>query len=288
MSTQSKAFSFKGQKIFVGLDVHLRSWSVTVLSEQAVLKKFTQDPSPAALNKFLTNTYPDAEYYSVYEAGFCGFWIHWELHNLGINNIVVNPADVPTMAGERLRKTDAVDSGKLARSLRAGELKAIYVPDSVATEIRSLIRLRDSLTKDQTRHKNRIKAHLRYLGIDIPEEFCRPGRTWTNRFVLWLKGLDLETEFCGQELVNPHIGIGLDGGLKLVDEAGYGLPVGAGLAGNLPQAQFIYPVVVKNLLLKVHRNHCLEIYLQQIYNAFQWSLFQIESWGNFALLFTIG
>ena len=195
MSTQSKAFSFKGQKIFVGLDVHLRSWSVTVLSEQAVLKKFTQDPSPAALNKFLTNTYPDAEYYSVYEAGFCGFWIHWELHNLGINNIVVNPADVPTMAGERLRKTDAVDSGKLARSLRAGELKAIYVPDSVATEIRSLIRLRDSLTKDQTRHKNRIKAHLRYLGIDIPEEFCRPGRTWTNRFVLWLKGLDLETEY---------------------------------------------------------------------------------------------
>ena len=74
MSTQSKPFSFKGQKIFVGLDVHLRSWSVTVLSEQAVLKKFTQDPSPAALNKFLTNTYPDAEYYSVYEAGFCGFW----------------------------------------------------------------------------------------------------------------------------------------------------------------------------------------------------------------------
>ena len=195
MSTQSKAFSFKGQKIFVGLDVHLRSWSVTVLSEQAVLKKFTQDPSPAALNKFLTNTYPDAEYYSVYEAGFCGFWIHWELHNLGINNIVVNPADVPTMAGERLRKTDAVDSGKLARSLRAGELKAIYVPDSVATEIRSLIRLRDSLTKDQTRHKNRIKAHLRYLGIDIPEEFCRPGRTWTNRFVQWLKGLELETEY---------------------------------------------------------------------------------------------
>ena len=195
MSTQSKPFSFKGQKIFVGLDVHLRSWSVTVLSEQAVLKKFTQDPSPAALNKFLTNTYPDAEYYSVYEAGFCGFWIHWELHNLGISNIVVNPADVPTMAGERLRKTDAIDSGKLARSLRSGELKGIYVPDSLATEIRSLIRLRDSLTKDQTRHKNRIKAHLRYLGIDIPEVFQRPGCTWTNKFVLWLKRLDLETDY---------------------------------------------------------------------------------------------
>ena len=195
MSTQRKEFSFKGQKIFVGLDVHLKSWTVTVLSEQSVLKKFTQDPSPAALYKFLSNTYPDAEYYSVYEAGFCGFWIHWELHNLGINNIVVNPADVPTMAGERMRKTDAVDSGKLARSLRAGELRGIYVPNSITTEIRSLIRLRDSLTKDQTRHKNRIKAHLRYLGVDIPEEFCRPGNTWTNRFVLWLKDLKMETDY---------------------------------------------------------------------------------------------
>ena len=73
MSTQRKEFSFKGQKIFVGLDVHLKSWTVTVLSEQSVLKKFTQDPSPAALYKFLSNTYPGAEYYSVYEAGFADF-----------------------------------------------------------------------------------------------------------------------------------------------------------------------------------------------------------------------
>ena len=101
---------------------------------------------------------------------------------------MVNPADVPTMGGERLRKTDAVDSGKLARSLRAGELRGIYVPDSITTEIRSLIRLRDSLTKDQTRHKNRIKSHLRYLGIDIPAEFCNSGRRWTNRFVLEHQG----------------------------------------------------------------------------------------------------
>ena len=71
MSTQSKALSFKGRKIFVGLDVHLRSWSVTVLSEKSVLAKYSQDPNPTALHEYLTNTYPDAEYYSVYEAGFC-------------------------------------------------------------------------------------------------------------------------------------------------------------------------------------------------------------------------
>jgi transposase len=42
--------------------------------------------------------YPGASYHSVYEAGFCGFWIHRELQAHGVHNIVVNPADVPTRA----------------------------------------------------------------------------------------------------------------------------------------------------------------------------------------------
>ena len=103
----------------------------------------------------------------MYEAGFCGFWIHERLTALGIDNIVVNPADVPT-------KTDTVDSGKLARSLRANELKGIYTPDSVSLEMRSLIRLKNSITKDTTRQKNRIKSQLRCLGIGIPQEFLEP------------------------------------------------------------------------------------------------------------------
>lgn len=53
-----------------------------------------------------------------------------------------------------------------------------------------------------------------------------------------------------QELVNPHIGLGLDGSLICIDEARYCLPVCTGPASNLPQAHFIYPVVVKYLLNK--------------------------------------
>ena len=80
---QRKQISFKGQRIFIGIDVHLKSWSVTIASEHAVLKRFTQSPSPEALHSFLTREYPDAEYKSVYEAGFCGFWIHERLMELG-------------------------------------------------------------------------------------------------------------------------------------------------------------------------------------------------------------
>ena len=148
---QRNKISFKGQNIYIGLDVHLKSWSVTILSETSVLKKYSQDASPEALHKTLTMSYPDAEYYSVYEAGFCGFWIHDRLTELGIHNIVVNPADVPTMSSEKLRKTDAVDSKKLAVCLRAKQLRGIYTPDAEALEIRSLIRLKNSITKDTTR-----------------------------------------------------------------------------------------------------------------------------------------
>jgi transposase len=100
---QRNELSFKGQNIYVGIDVHLKSWSVTVLSENSVLKKFSQGPDAAALFKFLFTNYPRASYHSVYEAGFCGFWIHRRLEKFGINNIIVNPADVPTMSKEKLR-----------------------------------------------------------------------------------------------------------------------------------------------------------------------------------------
>jgi hypothetical protein len=41
---QINELDFKGQNIYVGIDVHLKSWSITVLSEHSVLKKFSQSP----------------------------------------------------------------------------------------------------------------------------------------------------------------------------------------------------------------------------------------------------
>ena len=202
---QSKGLDFKGQNIYVGIDVHLKSWSVAVLSESSILKKFSQDPQPEALHKFLVTNYPGATYHSVYEAGFSGFWTHNKLTELGINNIVVNPADVPTMSREKLRKTDAVDCSKLARGLRAGDLRGIYVPRAEILEIHSLIRLRNLIVKDTTREKNRIKSLLRFHGIEIPEEFTRHTMgNWSKRFLQWLDKVEMSTEY-GRKTLELHI-----------------------------------------------------------------------------------
>ncbi len=133
---------FRGQHIYVGMDVHKKSWSVSIHTEQFEHKTFTQPPEVEKLTHYLQRTFPGATYHTVYEAGFSGFWLHDQLKEKGIDCMVVNPADVPTKNKERAGKTDRIDCRKLARGLRNGEIKGIYVPSRVKVEDRSLVRTR--------------------------------------------------------------------------------------------------------------------------------------------------
>ena len=157
MRKQSNTLNFEGQNIYVGIDVHLKSWTVSILSGHLHHKTFVQPPSPEALSSYLHSHFPNGNYLSAYEAGFSGFWAHYKLVAMGIQNIVVNPADVSTSQKERLQKTDAVDSRKIARSLRSNELTAIHVPCRETLEVRTLLRSRDALVRDLARMKQRIK-----------------------------------------------------------------------------------------------------------------------------------
>lgn len=192
MQTQRKELNFDGQNIFVGIDVHLKSWNVTLLSDHIHLKTFNQPSKAETLSNYLKLNYPSATYLSVYEAGFCGFYIHYDLVKFGINNIIVNPVDVPTTGKEKVSKSDKVDSNKLARSLRNNDLTGIYIPRRSTQEDRSLLRVRSAVVKDQTRLKQRIKSMLRFYGIEFPPEFEKSTSHWSNRFMRWLKEIKLQ------------------------------------------------------------------------------------------------
>jgi hypothetical protein len=104
MQLQVRTLDFSGQNIYAGIDTHKKSWQVSIYSDELYHKTFNQPPHPEVLHRYLCKHFPNATYYSVYEAGFCGFWIHDRLQSLGINNIVVNPADVPTTDKEKNKK----------------------------------------------------------------------------------------------------------------------------------------------------------------------------------------
>jgi len=185
---QVTQLDFSGQKIFAGIDVHKKSWKVSIRSEQMELKTFSQNPSADELSNYLKRNYPLADYHVVYEAGFCGFSHQREFSQSGVNCIVVNPADVPTTDKEKRRKSDTVDCRKLGRSLSKGELTGIFIPDVEQQDDRDIIRTYNQMVKDQTRHKNRIRGWLNFQGVTFAES---DSRYWSNNFITWLKELSL-------------------------------------------------------------------------------------------------
>jgi len=189
MSNLSK-LDFTGQHIYIGMDVHKKSWSICILTDHFTHKTFSQPPDANVLIGYLKRNFPGAIYHAVYEAGYCGFWIHDRLRELGIECIIVNPADVPTKGKERAGKTDKVDCRKLARSLRNGELQGIYVPSRIKVEDRTLIRTRRNMVKKQTRCKNQIKSLLSFYGIRVPEDIneCH----WSYKFINWIDEIRME------------------------------------------------------------------------------------------------
>jgi transposase len=153
------------------------------------------------LYNYLVTNFAGANYFSAYEAGFSGYWTHYKLCSLGINSIVVNPADIPTTGKEKVQKEDSRDSQKIARSLKNGELTPIYIPSLESLDHRGLLRLRKTVINDTTRVKNRIKASLHFIGIGIPLEINTPK--WNRMLIKWLTELELDVVY--KQVMNAQL-----------------------------------------------------------------------------------
>lgn len=188
---QVNQLDFSGQRIFVGIDVHKKSWKVCIRSGHMELKTYSQNPSATELIRHLKQNYPLATYEVVYEAGFCGFSYQRQLIEHGINCIVVHPADVPTNDKEKQRKSDIIDCRKLSKTLSEGSLEGIFIPGIEQQDDRGIIRAYHQFVKDQTRYKNRIKGFLNFQGITVDRDDEHDYKYWSKNFIKRLKELPL-------------------------------------------------------------------------------------------------
>ena len=184
---QKYNISFKGQKIFIGIDVHKKNWDVAIAPEVGIVKRHTQKASAKELFDFLKKHYPDGDYLAVYESGFSGFATYYALKDVGINCIVIHAADVPTTQYEEVMKTDRVDSVKLVRSLKAGLLNGIYIREKENIDDRSVVRIRKIVQKQLCGYKARVKHMLHCNGVEIPKRFENPRTHRSQAFIKWLK-----------------------------------------------------------------------------------------------------
>jgi transposase len=204
MQTQSKQNDFTGQNFYCGIDTHKKSWAVTIETDELTLKTFTQNADPILLVNHLRKNYPGGNYFAGYEAGYFGYGTQRSLQSMGVNCIVIHPADIPTSNKDRDQKRDPRDSRKIAKALKNKEVLPIWIPSIAIEQDRQLLRIREKIVRDTTRVKNRIKAILQLHGILYPEVFQKKGSHWSARFIKWLETVQLQ-EPSGTEALRSQI-----------------------------------------------------------------------------------
>ena len=129
-------------KLFIGMDVHKKSWTVHFKTDLFDNKTVTMPAEPSVLISYVENNFAGHEVSCCYEAGCCGYWIARVLQEKGWEVRVVNPADVPRINKQDWQKTDKLDSRNLCKHLSDDNLKGIYIPDEEQEQLRSLFRRR--------------------------------------------------------------------------------------------------------------------------------------------------
>ena len=120
----------------------------------------------------------------VYEAGPTGYGLQRTLAAKGYRCEVIAPSLIPRRPGDRV-KTDRRDCLRLAECSRAGELRAVWVPDPSDEAIRDLARAREDAVNSRTQARNQLKGFLLRHGVRYPGK-----SSWSKTFQRWLGTLN--------------------------------------------------------------------------------------------------
>jgi transposase len=176
---QTNPASAKVEVIHLGQDVHAAHVVVSVQLDGCPPQPPQRIPTEkyVAWVKQLQARYPGAKIHACYEAGPCGYWLHRELKQLGVENHVVAP-----VALNGRRKNDKRDARALGEQLERyvrGHRHAfspVAVPTPEQEQQRALLRHRKALLKALARCAQQGRSLLLLQGLRIRGHWWRPRR----------------------------------------------------------------------------------------------------------------
>ena len=173
-------------KFFIGLDVHKETIAMAVAelgrSPARLVGTLVHDVN--RLLKQLARYGEPTQVQVVYEAGPTGYGLQRALARRGYQAQVIAPSLIPKRSGDRV-KTDRRDSLRLAELARAGELRAVWVPDPADEAIRDLSRVREDAVNARTQARHQLKGFL------LRHDVRYAGRTsWSKAYYRWLATLN--------------------------------------------------------------------------------------------------
>lgn len=176
----------KGIKFFVGLDVHKDSITVAVAEAGRAAARLVGGIAHdvGKLRKLLGRYGEPGQVQVVYEAGPTGYGLQRELARRGYQCQVIAPSLIPKRAGDRI-KTDHRDGVRLAELARAGELRAVWIPDPADEAIRDLARAREDAVNARIQARHQLKGFL------LRHDVRYVGKTsWSKTYYRWLATLN--------------------------------------------------------------------------------------------------
>jgi transposase len=177
--------------VYVGVDVHKETYTVTCVCHKQIVKTATVQAEPAGLAARVLRWFPGATLYSAYEAGFSAFVLHRALTTAGIPHIVVNPASIAVAANEKV-KTDRRDAKKLAIDLADGRLRGLSLPTEAEALARLLPRTRAQIVEHCATMARQINAKLHQFGLIAPSS----RRMISHRSLREIAAWSLAPELC--------------------------------------------------------------------------------------------
>jgi transposase len=172
------------KEFYVGLDLG-RKWTYATMidGEKRIIKQMKLPCDERAMDGFF-GAIPKESLSAAVEA--CGIWYGLYDYLLGRCNVVkvVNPQQTKMDIGGK--KTDKLDSKRLAELLKADMVHESYVPPKAGRNYREKVRHRQSMVSRGTEFKNVIHAILRRENIKPPVGITD---IFTKKGIIWLKQL---------------------------------------------------------------------------------------------------
>jgi transposase len=172
-----------GKTIFVGIDVHKKTYAIAAICDGVVIKRDTLKAKPQILIDYLQKRFGTGTILTAYESGFCGFNLHRALEAANIKNIVVHAAAIE-VSNDRV-KTDKRDCLKIAAHLSQNRLIGIHVPTIEQEDHRSLTRLRETFCRQKTRIACQIKSLLFLYGLIEADDKKKVSLKWIRNMLTY-------------------------------------------------------------------------------------------------------
>jgi transposase len=171
---------------YIGADVDSKMTELAIEKKEEIIRRYRVPTSIPALRQVL-GSIPGTKFLTFEEGPMAG-WLYRNLKDDVDELIVCDPRRNKLIACDG-DKDDSIDSGKLARLLRGGYLRAVHQSDDIGRVVlKQWVGLYHDKVREAVRQINKIRGRCRMYGIRIPRGALR------NQVIRgqWMAGLNEE------------------------------------------------------------------------------------------------